>query len=71
MLPQFAALDQPSTPQAQFAHGAILGGLNAEETQEWRVGMAQAVADGTYFNCAAISLRRQNKARDARVNAGS
>jgi SAM-dependent methyltransferase len=49
MLPQFAVLEQPDTPQAQFAHGAILSVLNAEETQEWQVGMAQAVADGTYF----------------------
>jgi SAM-dependent methyltransferase len=47
--PQLAALEQPHTPQAQFAHGAILGALSAEETQEWHVGMAQAVADGTYF----------------------
>jgi SAM-dependent methyltransferase len=47
--PQFAASAQPETPQAQFAHGAILGALSAEETQEWHAGMAQAVADGTYF----------------------
>jgi SAM-dependent methyltransferase len=49
MLPQFAAFDQPGTPQAQFAQGAILGALTAEETQEWHAGMAQAVANGTYF----------------------
>jgi len=49
MWPQFAALDQPDTPQAQFAHGAILGVLTAGEAQEWDTGMAQAVADGTYF----------------------
>jgi SAM-dependent methyltransferase len=49
MWPQFAASDQPETPQAQFAHGAILSALTAEETREWHVGMAQAVADGTYF----------------------
>jgi SAM-dependent methyltransferase len=49
MSPQFAASDQPETAQAQFAHGAILGALTAEETQEWQAGMAQAVADGTYF----------------------
>jgi SAM-dependent methyltransferase len=49
MSPQFAASDRPDTPQAQFAHGAILGALTAEETQEWRVGVAQAIADGTYF----------------------
>jgi SAM-dependent methyltransferase len=47
--PQFAASAQPETPQAQFAHGAILGALSAGETQEWHAGMAQAVADGTYF----------------------
>jgi SAM-dependent methyltransferase len=47
--PQFAASEQPETAQAQFAHGAILGALSAEETQEWHAGMAQAVADGTYF----------------------
>jgi SAM-dependent methyltransferase len=49
MFPQFAASDQAETAQAQFAQGAILGALTAEETQEWHVGMAQAVADGTYF----------------------
>jgi hypothetical protein len=49
MFPQFAASDQPETPQAQFAHGAILGALTAVETQEWYAGMAQAVANGTYF----------------------
>jgi SAM-dependent methyltransferase len=49
MLPQFAAFEQPHTPQAQFAYGAILGALTVEETQEWHAGMAQAVADGTYF----------------------
>lgn len=49
MFPQFAASDQPDTPQAQFARGAILGALTAEETQEWHAGIAQAVADGTYF----------------------
>jgi SAM-dependent methyltransferase len=47
--PQFAASGQPETPHAQFAHGAILGAFTAEETQEWQAGMAQAVADGTYF----------------------
>ena len=49
MLPQFAAFEQPGTPQAQFSHAAILGALTAEETHEWHAGMAQAVADGTYF----------------------
>jgi SAM-dependent methyltransferase len=47
--PQFAASQESNTPQAQFAHGAILGALTAEETQEWRAAMAQAVANGTYF----------------------
>jgi len=49
MWPQFAASAQPDTPQAQFAHGAILGALSAEETQEWHAGKGQAVTDGTYF----------------------
>jgi ubiquinone/menaquinone biosynthesis C-methylase UbiE len=49
MFPQFAALAESDTPQAQFAHGAILGALTAEETQEWHMGMAQAVANETYF----------------------
>jgi SAM-dependent methyltransferase len=49
MWPQFAASTQPETPQAQFAHGAILGALTAEETQEWHAAMTQAVAEGTYF----------------------
>jgi SAM-dependent methyltransferase len=57
MFPQLAAFDEPETPQAQFAHGAILGVLSPEETQEWHEGMAQAVADRTYliaapFHCA-------------------
>jgi SAM-dependent methyltransferase len=47
--PQFAASAQPETPQAQFAHGAILGAFTAEETEEWRTGIAQAVSEGTYF----------------------
>jgi SAM-dependent methyltransferase len=49
MWPQFAALNEPQTPQAQFSHGAILGGLTAEESREWHAGLAQAVANGTYF----------------------
>jgi SAM-dependent methyltransferase len=49
MWPQFAASTQPETPQAQFAHGAILGALTAEETQEWHAGITRAVADKTYF----------------------
>ena len=49
MFPQFAALAQPETAQAQFAQGAILGALTPEETQEWHTAMAQALADGTYF----------------------
>jgi SAM-dependent methyltransferase len=49
MWPQFATFEQPDTPQAQFAYGAILGALTAEETQEWHAGIAQAVADGIYF----------------------
>ena len=49
MFPQFAASDQAETPQPQFAHGAILAGLSAKETQEWHAGMAQALANGTYF----------------------
>jgi SAM-dependent methyltransferase len=49
MWPQFAVFDQPHTPQAQFAWGAILSALNDAETQEWHVAMAQSLADGTYF----------------------
>ena len=49
MWPQFAGSDQHDTAQAQFVHGAILGALTPEETQEWHNCMAQAVADGTYF----------------------
>jgi SAM-dependent methyltransferase len=57
MFPQLAAFDEPETPQAQFAHGAMLGVLSAEETQEWHEALVQAVADGTYliaapFHCA-------------------
>jgi SAM-dependent methyltransferase len=49
MWPQFAASDQPETPQAQFAHAAILAALTAEETQEWHAGITKAVVDKTYF----------------------
>jgi SAM-dependent methyltransferase len=49
MLPQFAPFEQPQTPIGQFWQAAILGALTAEETQEWQAGMAQAVAEGTYF----------------------
>ena len=49
MFPQFAASDRPDTPQGQFAAGAILGALTADETQEWHAGMTQAVAEGIYF----------------------
>ena len=63
MFPQLAASDQPETPQAQFAYGAILGALTAEETQEWHAGMAQAVAEDLFY-CPAVSLRRRDKARD-------
>jgi SAM-dependent methyltransferase len=57
MWPQHAASAQLDTPQAEFAHGAILGVLTAEETQAWHAGMTQAVADGSYliaqpFHCA-------------------
>jgi SAM-dependent methyltransferase len=47
--PQFATFEEPHTPQAQFAHGAILGALTDDETQEWHAGMAETVTDGTYF----------------------
>jgi ubiquinone/menaquinone biosynthesis C-methylase UbiE len=49
MLPQLAVFEELQSPQAQFAHGAIVGALTAEEKQQWHAGMAQAVADGTYF----------------------
>jgi SAM-dependent methyltransferase len=49
IFPQLAAFEQAETSQAQFAHGAILSALTPEETQEWHTGIAQAVADGTYF----------------------
>jgi SAM-dependent methyltransferase len=49
VFPQLAAFEQPDTPQAQFAHGAILSALTPEETREWHAGVAQAVAAGTYF----------------------
>ncbi len=49
MGPHFATFEQAHTPQAQFAYGAILGALSAEETDEWHTSMAQAVAQGTYF----------------------
>ena len=47
--PQFAASQQPDTPQAHFAHGAILGALTENEAEEWNAGISQAVVDGTYF----------------------
>jgi ubiquinone/menaquinone biosynthesis C-methylase UbiE len=50
MFPQFAPyFEQPHTPRGQFTQAGILGALTAEETQEWHAGMAQAVAEGTYF----------------------
>ena len=49
IFPQLAAFEEPDTPQAQFAHGAILSALTPEETREWHACVAQAVADGTYF----------------------
>ncbi len=49
MLPQFARFEQPHTPIGHFWQAAILGALTPEETQEWHAGMAQAVAEGTYF----------------------
>jgi hypothetical protein len=49
MFPQLAAFDDAETAQAQFAIGALLSALTTEETEEWHVAMAQAVADGTYF----------------------
>lgn len=49
IFPQLAAFEQAETSQAQFAHSAILSALTPEETQEWHTGIAQAVADGTYF----------------------
>lgn len=47
--PQLATFEEPHSPQGQFAHGAILGALTDDETQEWHAGVAQAVAGGTYF----------------------
>ena len=47
--PQLATSADTATPRAQFTHGAILGVLTADETNEWHAAMAQAVADGTYF----------------------
>ena len=47
--PQFAASQQHDTPQAQFAHGAILGALTSSEVEEWKAGMAHAVSERTYF----------------------
>jgi SAM-dependent methyltransferase len=49
MFPQFAPFEQPQTPLGQFVQAGILGTLTVEETQEWHTGMAQAVAEGTYF----------------------
>jgi SAM-dependent methyltransferase len=49
MFPQLAPFEEPQTPNGQFWQAAILGALTPEETQEWQTGMAQAVAEGTYF----------------------
>jgi SAM-dependent methyltransferase len=49
MFPHLAVFHEPDTPQAQFAHGAILGALTAEETHTWHAAMTQAVGEGTYF----------------------
>jgi SAM-dependent methyltransferase len=47
--PQLATSADTATPRAQFTHGAILGALTPEETQDWHAALAQAVAEGTYF----------------------
>ena len=64
MWPQFAAFEQPHTPQAQFAYGAILGVL----TRRGNAGVARghgASGGGRYlFYCTAVSLRRRDKGRD-------
>ena len=64
MLPQLAVFEQPHTPQAQFAYGAILGALTPEETREWDEGLAQAVANGTYFIAQPFHCAVGAKARD-------
>ena len=62
MFPQLAAFDNPDTPQAQFALGAIMGALTPEETQEWHVGISTSGGGWNLFYCAAVSLCRRNKA---------
>ena len=64
MLPQLAVFEQPNTPQAQFAYGAFLGSLTRQETQERDEGLAQAVANGTYFIAHPFHCAVGAKARD-------
>jgi SAM-dependent methyltransferase len=49
MLPQFATFDDLHVAIGQFQHAAIVGALNADETQEWQDGVNKAVEEGTFY----------------------
>jgi SAM-dependent methyltransferase len=49
MFPQFTLFDDLTVSIGQFQQAAILGALDAAETQEWHAGVRQAVADGTFY----------------------
>ncbi|HSE86529.1 MAG TPA: methyltransferase domain-containing protein [Candidatus Binatia bacterium] len=67
MFPQFAASDQPETPQAQFAHGAILRCPHGRGNSGVVRGYGASRGGQNLFYCPAISLRRGNKARDSGI----
>jgi SAM-dependent methyltransferase len=49
MFPQLATFDNLNVAIGQFWETAILGALDANETQEWQAGVRQAVEEGTFY----------------------
>jgi SAM-dependent methyltransferase len=49
MFPQLATFDNVHVAIGQFWQDAILGALDANETQEWQAGVRQAVEEGTFY----------------------
>jgi hypothetical protein len=49
MFPQLVAYDDLGTPIGKWYEAMLLGELNSEECQEWRVGVSQAEEEGTFF----------------------
>jgi hypothetical protein len=49
LFPQLATFDKLNVAIGQFWQAAILGALDAGETQEWQTGVRQAVEEGTFY----------------------